>query len=115
MATFLVSFEKHSIKEIADASQPWALTPIPGPSYKDPVGLLGTRTVPGLGDLAFSFNEGPDRAIVHRSWALYDGGRIYGPRFHFSEYMRFQNVFLRYIIKLAVTLGVLLMLLAPVR
>ena len=47
--------------------------------------------MPQLGILTSSIFAAPNRVIVQRSWALQDGGRLYGPRFTYEEYRRVRN------------------------
>lgn len=101
--------------EIREALSPWALSPRPGPRRSKPVGFLGLRKVPDLGTLCYSFMEGPDRAIVHRSWGLYDEGAYYGSKFHFYEHNRVRNVFVGLLYNLAVLLSVMLLYTPPIR
>ena len=108
-------FEKYSLKEINEAGQPWCLCHIPGQTYGNPAGMLGVRKVPDLGVLAFSFNEKPDRAIVHRSWALHENGTWYGRKFRFSEYVKVSNAFIGALIQLGVTVAMTLLLIPPIR
>lgn len=77
--------------------------------------MLKVRTVPELGTLAISVNEGPDRAIVHRSWGLFDNGKLYGSKFRFAEHMRVKNVLVGVLLNLAIAMGMVLLSLPPVR
>ncbi len=95
LATILNLFDHYSLREFAKAASPWALSPVPGPkSSKWPpftTRLLGVRSHPDLGTLTTFIAAPGDIAIVQRTWGLQDSGRYYGPKFHFSEYMRVRN------------------------
>lgn len=47
--------------------------------------------MPELGILTTSLFAAANTAIVQRSWALLDGGRLYGPRFTYQEYRKVRN------------------------
>ncbi len=83
------------MKQIKAAHAPYAISPIPGPKFKDSTSLItkvfGVRTVPDLGILTISMGSTVDRPIVERSWGLLGGNNFYGPNFHFYEYMKARN------------------------
>ncbi|KAM0815636.1 putative Saccharopine dehydrogenase-domain-containing protein [Seiridium cardinale] len=82
-------FHKSNVDpEIATASRsPWFLSPLEGRVARNPVNSLGIRKDPYLGVLvASAFGAHQDRAVVHRTWGLLQGGKEYGPNFHFNEY-----------------------------
>lgn len=115
LASYLSLLDIYSISEVKEAADPWALSPIPGHGHRMASGTLGVRTVPEFGTLAFFINEAPDRAFVYRSWALHDGGEYYGRKFRFSEGLRVTNIFIGLLSNLAFMLGILMILLPPVR
>lgn len=90
-----------SLKEIAAAHVPFALSPVPHPkanAHTRPLSerLLGIRTVPSLGVLTTFIAADSDRAIVQRTWGLLSQipakkDEFYGPNFSFSERMRARN------------------------
>jgi hypothetical protein len=100
---------------MANASKPWALSPISGRQTATPKRLLRIRTVPELGFLTSSITAMPNRSIVHRSWGLIDGGKFYGTQFRYSEYMRVRNTFIAVLVNLALGAVVFLLALPPVR
>ncbi len=115
MATILNLYDKYGAKGLAEASKPWALSPIPRAEYRDTEGLLRVRTVPGLGLLATSMSAEPNRSIVHRSWGLIDGGIFYGPTFRYSEYMKVSNTFMAMLGNLALAAAVFMLSLSSFR
>lgn len=67
--------------------QPWILSPVQGSQILKQTNWLGLRYNDDLGWLADSqFGATQDRAIIHRTWGLLDGGKTYGPNFKYSEY-----------------------------
>lgn len=121
LATVLTLFDQnYSLKEIADASKPWSLSAVPTPSHASapqPLAerLLGVRTVRDLGTLTTSLQGAADATIVHRSWSLFDAGGFYGQAFQFSPYMHVRNAFVGVMVHMALAVGVLFLLLPPVR
>ncbi|KAI9803254.1 MAG: hypothetical protein M1825_002045 [Sarcosagium campestre] len=111
----IVRANKYGLKAIRAASRPWALSPVPGPRYAKPTGRLGVRVIPELGTLTTSITGGVNRAMVHRSWGLLGSGHIYGPKFHFSEYMKVRNTLLGIIVHFAIGIGLLALAFPPVR
>lgn len=114
-ATFLAMLEQYSLKEIAESSKPWALSPVPGIRYPNPAGSLGVRQVPDLGTLTTWVGANADRAIVHRSWGLMGRGSLYGPRFRFTEHLRVRNYFIAVALNLLTALGMMALVLPPFR
>jgi hypothetical protein len=82
--------------------KPYALSPIPEPKNKPGEGfltkLLGYRHVPDLGILTDSPQSGSDIGIVYRSWALFNGGEWYGPKFTFNEWLRVPSAFMGFLV-----------------
>lgn len=86
--TVMAVFETATLQEINEASRFDALSPVKGPEqpFQKPI-----RNDPDLGILAPWFTATTDRAIVFRSWGLYDGGEYYGPNFTWAEYRSMSN------------------------
>lgn len=90
-----------TLKEIAAAHEPFALSPVPnrkvtarGKSITER--LLGIRTVSDLGILTTFIAAMSDQAIVQRTWGLFSQipakkEEFYGPNFSFSEHMKTKN------------------------
>ncbi|KAF3007008.1 hypothetical protein E8E14_008705 [Neopestalotiopsis sp. 37M] len=69
------------------SGDPWFLSPVEGTTVPKTTNMLGVREVPYLGLLAAgTYGARQDRAIVHRTWGLLDGGRDYGVNFQYNEY-----------------------------
>jgi short subunit dehydrogenase-like uncharacterized protein len=77
--------------------------------------LFGYWNVPDLGLLIQWPATSIDRAIVHRSWGLFDGGEWYGKDFRFAALLRAQNAFAGALQHYGLTLLQILMLLPPGR
>jgi len=96
--TAITLVEGYPLSFLAKSMKPYALSPIPAP--KNAQGgsfltrLLGYRRVPDLGILTDSPQSGSDIGIVNRSWALFSGGKWYGPKFEFDEFMRVGSAFM---------------------
>ncbi|KAF2497744.1 hypothetical protein BU16DRAFT_457530 [Lophium mytilinum] len=107
-ASMMNLFSNFSLRELGAAMKPYALSPsrpaspTPPPSSNLFYSLLGLRHVKELGLLTTGLMAGPDTAIVHRSWGLFEQSSAtrqnpdlsYGPHFRFTEYMRTRNAFL---------------------
>lgn len=95
LATILNLFGYYSLKDVANAFSPWALSPVPGPKPSRGPSLinklLGLRFDPDLGTLTTFVAAAGNTAIIHRTWGLQDGGRYYGLKFHYSEYIQVRN------------------------
>ncbi|KAJ9665764.1 hypothetical protein H2201_004072 [Coniosporium apollinis] len=119
LLTVFSLFDNYSLKSIGSALKPFSLSPVQPDSPARPMPwttkLLGIRTVPDLGVLTDNPQAAPDTTIVHRSWGLYDGGRYYGPRFRFSAWMRARNAFTGVLWHFALSIGMTLLVLPPVR
>ncbi len=119
LATILNLFDYYSVKEVANAFSPWALSPVPGPKpSRGPsliTKLLGLRFDPDLGTLTTFVAATGNTAIVHRTWGLQDGGRYYGPRFHYSEYIQVRNALVGVGIHFLLALAGLALLFPPAR
>ncbi|KAI1334161.1 sporulation protein RMD1 [Xylariaceae sp. FL0016] len=100
LATVLGLFESFSLKELAACHKPFALSPVrnPKPDPKAPLlsRLTGCYNVPDLGLLSTSITSGTNKAIVERTWGLFQleprlQKYTYGPNFSFREYMKARN------------------------
>lgn len=67
--------------------------------------------MPELGVLTTSLFGGTNAAIVQRSWGLLDGGRLYGPKFTYEEYLKVRNRAFGAGVHLAVSLLTLIVML----
>ena len=119
LATILTIMDRYSLKQIRESSGSWATSPIPGPKLQSSQSwngkLLGIRSVPGLGTLATSISAAPNIAVVQRSWGLFDGGKLYGSKFQYNEYMRVRNSVVGIAINCALAFAGLALILPPIR
>ena len=119
MATVLSLLDSYGLREMAEKSKPWALSPVTPPQNRPSRPLLerltGLRTVPGLGLLTTSIMGAPDVPIIQRSWGLHDGGKLHGSNFAINVYISTSNVIAGFGIHLAATFGLLFLLLPPVK
>lgn len=119
LATATGLLDHYSLGELAKASAPWALSPIPGPKSSTPVPLVtrifGVRNSQHLGTLTTSITAGPNVAIVQRTWGLLGGSRSYGPNFQYHEYMRVKNSLAGTIIHCALGLFMFALAIPPLR
>ena len=82
-------FASLDAKALKEMRQPWYLSPIKGREESNSTNLFGIRQHPDLGSLAdSSVGADQNRTIVHRTWALLDGGKQYGTNFQYHEYMK---------------------------
>lgn len=101
LATLISFFDMFSLKEIGAALSPYALSPVPNPQAKHQKESLwsmitGLRTVPELGLQTSFMGATTDRAIVHRTWGLFQQvpsrkDEFYGPQFRYSQHMKTRN------------------------
>lgn len=119
LATIVGILDHYSLRELAKASAPWALSPIPGPRSSTQVPLttrlFGVRKKAHLGTLTTSVGAGPNIATVQRTWGLLGGPETYGPNFQYHEYMRVKNSLAGTIIHFAVALGLFALAIPPLR
>lgn len=74
-------------KTMQESQGPWYLSPVKGEQYANAANIFGIRHDPVLGTLSpSSFSDLQNRAVVHRTWGLLDGGNYYGRNFRYSEY-----------------------------
>lgn len=119
LATILSILDHYSFKQIGKASGSWATSPIPRPKPQSSRSwaskLLGIRSVPGLGILTTSISAAPNIAVVQRSWGLFDGGKFYGSKFQYSEYMRARNSVVGIAMHFALVFAGLALVISPIR
>ena len=119
LATILSLMDHYSLKQIGKSSGSWATSPVPGPQMQSSGSLvsrlLGVRSVPDLGMLTTSISAAPNIAIVQRSWGLFDGGKLYGSKFQYQEYMRVRNSIVGVALHFAFTFAGLALIFPPVR
>ena len=119
LATVTGILDHYSLREVAKASAPWAMSPIPGPGREHPASLitkmLGIRKDQHLGTLTTSVAGGPNTAIVHRTWGLLGGPKGYGPKFQYNEYMSVRNSFVGAVVHIALMVGLFALAIPPVR
>ena len=118
LATVLSLFGSYSLSHLAKSSHPWSMCPVQpsSESYSKPLAekLTGLRSVSDLGTLTDSIQGPADIPIVHRTYGLLDSGKYYGPKFHMTAYMRARNFLQGIGIHIALTVGMLALLLPPV-
>jgi hypothetical protein len=84
MAAFLNMYESIDARTTAESLQPWALSPIEGRTAPDGANMFGLRHDKTLGLLSTSSQAARhNRSLVHKSWALQDGGKFCGPKFFY--------------------------------
>jgi short subunit dehydrogenase-like uncharacterized protein len=114
-ATILTLLETFNGSEIRSAHAPYALSPIPGPKVPSRKSwfatIFGPTSIPDLGTLTTSIAAMADTPIIQRSWGLLH----YGPKFHFSAYMRVRNYFTGICVHFGLILGMVLLSLKPFR
>ncbi len=120
LATVFGIVDHYGVKEVAKASSgKWVSSPIPrlkpDPSISLVTRLLGIRSVTGLGTMTSSPSAGPDVATVQRTWGLLDGGKLYGFKFTYHEYLGVRNAVVGMILHFVFTFGALAIALPPFR
>ncbi|KAE8349986.1 Saccharopine dehydrogenase-domain-containing protein [Aspergillus coremiiformis] len=117
LATLLNIFDNLSVFDILRAADPFALAasspPKSVPSEPFAEKVLGVRSVRDMGTLSTAPTAIADITIVHRSSTLMP--EFYGRRFHFRQFLRVRNMFIGVAIHVAFVIGLLLLLLPPVR
>jgi hypothetical protein len=102
LASFMDMYKTLGTKKLAESLQPWALSPIEGRKGSNGTNMFGLRHDKTLELLsASSATERQDRVLVHRGWALQDGGKSYGPNFFYNEYNRAPSAFAGVVAKLS--------------
>ena len=111
MNSVLSYLNVYSLKQLREASTPYALSPIPGPKAVIPKSwitrLFGVRVVPDLGILTTSIGATANVPIVQRSWGLLGGNNVYGPNFQVGEYSKARNYLTAVGVHFALILGTL--------
>nr|OQO31878.1 hypothetical protein B0A51_00884 [Rachicladosporium sp. CCFEE 5018] len=119
LSTILTLFDRYGLGELAKSSARWSISAVKPPKqdYSKSLTekLTGLRTVNDLGGTLTDSLQSVDIPIVHRSWSLYDGGRLYGDKFHFTPYMRASGALQGLAVHFAMGFGLLALLLPPVR
>ena len=119
LATILSLMNHYSLKQIGKSSGSWVTSPIPGPKTQSTESwvskFFGARFVPGLGTLTTSISAAPNIAVVQRSWGLLDGGKLYGSRFQYHEYMRVRNSIVGIFLHFTLTFAGLALIFPPIR
>ena len=119
LATVLTIMDHYSLKQIGKSGGSWATSPIPKSKVQSSRSwlseFLGIRSVPGLGTLTTSISAAPNTAVVQRSWGLFDGGKLYGSKFQYNEYMRVRNSVVGIATHFALVFAGLALMFPPVR
>lgn len=117
--TVLSLLESYSLSKVVTAMSPFSLTTIAPPKQlrSRPVTevLTGIRTDPDLGILTDSLSGPTDAPIVNRSWSLIENGKLYGPKFQLSSYMKAKNKIHALIVHFAITFGFAALIFPPFR
>jgi len=94
-------YESVDQKTIAESLHPWSLSPVKGRKATNSANILGLYRDKTLGLLATSSpSERMNRALVHRSWAMLGGGKLYGQNFFYNEYQKVPSSFAGVVAKL---------------
>lgn len=119
LLTALSLFDHYSLVQIGKSLSPFALSPVqPQPSASSQSvmsKILGVRQDKDLGILTDWIQAKVDAAIVQRSWGLLDGGKLYGPKFQFNEYMVAKSTLSGVLVHFGMVFGMVLLALPPVR
>ncbi|GAB0132658.1 hypothetical protein EsDP_00001087 [Epichloe bromicola] len=123
LATVLVHFEHFPLKEVMEATTPYATSPIPHASGARPrkswlQALLGVTSLPNLGIVTTSLAGKTDQAVITRTWGLLHEipsrkSEFYGPRFTWAEYFKARNWLHGIAVHFALTIGGLLLVFVP--
>ncbi|KAG5991711.1 hypothetical protein E4U54_003838 [Claviceps lovelessii] len=123
LATVLVHFEHFPLKEVMEATKPYAMSPIPPTSESRTQrsllqGLLGVTSLPNLGTVTTSIAAKTDQAVVTRTWGLLHEipsrkDEFYGPRFTWAEYFRARNWLHGIAVHFALAIAGLLLVFVP--
>ncbi|OJD34816.1 saccharopine dehydrogenase [Diplodia corticola] len=119
LLTGLSLFDHYSLAQIGKALSPFALSPVQPQSRTSPGGLvskiLGVRQDKDLGYLTDWVGAKVDGAIVERSWGLLDGGKLYGPKFSFSEHMPTKSALSGALVHFGMVFSMMFLAIPPVR
>jgi short subunit dehydrogenase-like uncharacterized protein len=118
-ATIMGMFDDFTITQMKKAQDPWSLCPVSpcpqGHSKSWFESITGARSDVTLGMLTDNPQGISDLPIVHRSWGLFDGGKMYGPNFKATAYMSARNVVTAFVWHVALTALFTALALPPVR
>ncbi|KAL2814886.1 Saccharopine dehydrogenase-domain-containing protein [Aspergillus cavernicola] len=100
------------------SGNPWILSPSSQKPKSTPsppllTRLFGYRSAPGLGGLSTSFTGPGNSSIVHRSAS--QNPNLYGPTFHYSEYLPAASITSAFLIHLVTKLAVLMISIPLIR
>ncbi|KAH6661305.1 Saccharopine dehydrogenase-domain-containing protein [Truncatella angustata] len=122
LATVFGLFDKFTIKEIADAHEPYALSPVSNPHNAPRASLFSKLTglydIPNLGLLHTSITAGTNAAVVQRTWGVFkqDPARqkqFYGPNFTYREFMKARNFVIGIAMHYGLMIGGALLMFVP--
>ncbi|KAF2836745.1 saccharopine dehydrogenase [Patellaria atrata CBS 101060] len=119
LATLLGIFSAYPLSHLKKTTSLFGLSPVTPPNTTTKgqsflSKLTGIRNVPGLGWLGIYVNAGVDVAVVGRSWGLLDGGKFYGPDFHFSEHGSTKTFFGALLRNVIMAFGFVLLAIPPI-
>jgi len=119
LSTVLTLLDSYGLKDLAKSSARWSMSTVQAPqqSYSKSIveRLTGLRTNEDLGGVLTDSLQTVDIPIVHRSWSLYDSGKLYGPNFRFNPYMRAGGILKGLSLHFAITFGFFALLFPPIR
>ncbi|KAK2591222.1 hypothetical protein QQS21_011087 [Conoideocrella luteorostrata] len=123
LATVLVHFEHFPLKEVVQATKPYATSPIPHTSGARPQRsllqrILGVTSLPNLGLVTTSIAGTTDQAVVTRTWGLLHEipsrrDEFYGPKFTWAEYFKARNWLHGIAVHFALALGGFFLVFVP--
>ncbi|EAW14543.1 uncharacterized protein ACLA_075830 [Aspergillus clavatus NRRL 1] len=115
--TVLTTLDTLTFSDMLKSFDPYALAaskpPRNVPSEPLVEKVLGVRSVRDLGTLTTSPSGIADITIVHRSSTLMP--ELYGPRFHFRQFVRVRNALVGALFHIGFMLGLALLIIPPVR
>ncbi|KAK5174520.1 uncharacterized protein LTR77_001600 [Saxophila tyrrhenica] len=119
LATVMNMFESFTSSQMIKARNPWCLCPVSPPQQVPSRPLLerltGTRSDRDMGTLTDGIQAFSDLPIVHRSWGLCDEGKLYGPKFRATAYMKSRNMITAIGFHLALVIAFSALALPPLR
>lgn len=109
-------------KDISEASSPFALAPTKRPpgaistgGVLPGMGVFGVHSVDGLGTMVVSTQEQIERAVIGRSWGLFDEDEGYGKNFFFSSRLQTSNALTAWLFRTFFLLFTNLLTFSPIR